>query len=208
MRYGEDIFLGDAPMPNTLNAAVRQRYACRDFVADHALAPEQLDLLLEAGRLAPSAFGLEPWRFIVVTDAARRAAVARACLDQPAARTAAALIVIVALVTALDPASDYVRVRLAAEARGQDATPIHAVYRAFHRADSIAGWAVGQCNFAAAHILLQAAHMGLGSCPIGGFDESALAAAIDLPPGEVPALVIALGECRHAAPERVRKSPG
>ncbi len=195
-------------MPNRLNAAVRQRYACRDFVADHALAPEQLDLLIEAGRLAPSAFGLEPWRFIVVTDAARRAAVARACLDQPAARTAAALIVVVALVAALDPASGYVRDRLAAEARGQDARPIHAAYRAFHRADSIAGWAVGQCNFAAAHILLQAAHMGLGSCPIGGFDESALATAIDLPPGEVPALVIALGECRHAAPERIRKSPG
>lgn len=195
-------------MPNTLNAAVRQRYACRDFVAGHALAADQLDLLLEAGRLAPSAFGLEPWRFVVVTDATRRAAVARACLDQPAARTAAALVVIVALVAALDPGSDYVRDRLAAEARGQDAAPIQAAYRAFHRPDAIAGWAVGQCNFAAAHILLQAAHMGLGSCPIGGFDEPALAAAIDLPAGEVPALVIALGECRHVAPERVRKSPG
>ena len=194
-------------MPTTMNDAIQRRYACRDFVADHEVAAEQLALLLEAGRLAPSSFGLEPWRFIAVTDAVQRAAVARACHDQPAASTAAALIVIVALVAALDPGSDYVRARLAAEARGQDAEPVHAAYRAFYRAECIAGWALGQCNFAAAHMLLQAAHMGLGSCPLGGFDTPALAAALDLPPGELPALVVALGQCRYAAPDRIRKRP-
>ncbi|WP_324778532.1 NAD(P)H-dependent oxidoreductase [Thiobacillus sedimenti] len=195
-------------MMPTLNEAIRQRYACRDFDAGRPPTAEQLRLLLEAGRLAPSSFGLEPWRFIAVTGVARRGAVARACFDQPAAQTAPALVVIIALVAALDPAADYVRDRLAAEARGQDPAPIHAAYRAFHHPDSIGAWAVGQCNFAAAHMLLQAAHMGLGSCPIGGFDEVALAAALDLPPGETPALVIAAGPCRHAAPERVRKPLG
>jgi len=45
-------------------------------------------------------------------------------------------------------------------------------------------------------MLLQAAHLGLGSCPIGGFDEAALSAAMTLPQGEIPALVIALGAVR------------
>jgi nitroreductase len=206
MRYGEGIVPGrTTPMPNTLDDAIQRRYACRDFVGGLPVDAEQLALLLEAGRLAPSGFGLEPWRFIPVTDAMKRAAVARACLDQPAATTAAALIVIVALVAALDPNSAYVRARLAAEARGQDVAPVHAAYRAFYRAESIAGWALGQCNFAAAHMLMQATHMGLGSCPLGGFDAPALVAALDLPPGELPALVVALGQCRHAAPERIRK---
>jgi nitroreductase len=162
-------------------------------------------LLLEAGRLAPSAFGLEPWRFIVVRDDARRAAVVHACFDQPAATTASALIAIVAQVAVLDPDSDYVRVRFEAEARGQDMAPIYAAYRAFHDPATVTAWALGQCNFAAAHVLLQAAHLGLGSCPIGGFDADALADALALPAGEVPALLIALGYCAYGAPQRLRK---
>lgn len=188
--------------------AIRQRYACREFVTDRPLATDELALVLEAGRLAPSAFGLEPWRFISVTDAAAREQVARACYDQPAAATAAALTVIVALVDALEPDSAYVHARFEAEARGGDAAPIHAAYRAFHEGESISAWARGQCHFAAAHMLLQAAHLGLGSCPIGGFDADRLAEAVALPAGEVPALVVALGHCAYPAPDRLRKPLG
>ena len=192
-------------MPPTLLYAIQQRYACREFVTGQAVSEDELAVLLEAGRLAPSAFGLEPWRFITVTDAVERAALARACYDQPAATTAPAFTVIVALVAALDPASDYVRSRFEAEARGQDVEWIYEAYRSHYHAETIAAWAQGQCNFAAAHMLLQAAHMGLGSCPIGGFDTDALAAALSIPPHEMPALVIALGHCNYAAPERLRK---
>ena len=185
--------------------AIQARFACRDFVPGQAPSPQQLAELIEAGRLAPSAFGLEPWRLVVVTGPGDRTAIARACFDQPAARTAPAFIVVVALVEALEPGSDYVRERFQAEARGGDPAPIHAAYRAFHRPADIAIWACGQCNFAAENILLQAAHLGLGSCPIGGFDEAALRAAMESPAGEVPALVIAVGQCAEAQPARVRK---
>lgn len=186
--------------------AIQSRFACHDFAPDPAPSPEQLAELIEAGRLAPSAFGLEPWRFVVVTDPGERAAVAHACFDQPTARSAPAFIVVVALVDALDPDSDYVRDRFEAEARGGDPAHIYEAYRGLFESEAIPAWARGQCNFAAAHILLQAAHMGLGSCPIGGFDEAALRAAVGIPAGEVPALVIAVGRCAEGQPERVRKS--
>ena len=192
-------------MRPTLLDAIQQRFACRAFEAGPPLSDEVLAVLREAGRLAPSAFGLEPWRFVTVTDAPRRTAVAHACFDQPAAASAAAFIVIVALVSVLEPDSDYVRARFDAEARGQELAPIYETYRAHYHADSIAAWSQAQCNFAAAHMLLQAAHMGLGSCPIGGFDAAALAAALNIPPGEMPALVIALGHCASTAPQRLRK---
>ncbi|MFO7542868.1 MAG: NAD(P)H-dependent oxidoreductase [Thiobacillus sp.] len=185
--------------------AIQQRYACRKFTAEPPVTADELALLLQAGRLAPSAFGLEPWRFVTVTDAADKAALARACFDQPAAQTAAAFIVIVAMVAVLDPESDYVRARFEAEARGEDTAPIYEAYRAYFHPDTITAWAQGQCNFAAAHILLQAAEMGLGSCPIGGFDPTALSAALNIPVGETPALVIALGHCSTPAPQRIRK---
>lgn len=185
--------------------AIQQRYACREFSADRPVSADELSAVLEAGQLAPSAFGLEPWRFITVTDAPGKAAIAHACFDQPAAATAAAVIVIVALVDALHPDSAYVRARFEAEARGQDSAPIYDAYRPHYQADAIAAWAQGQCNFAAAHMLLQAAHRGIGSCPLGGFDAGQLAIALAIPPGETPALVIALGHCAYEAPERIRK---
>jgi len=192
-------------MPAAVLDAIQHRFACREFVAGRAVSADELAVLLQAGRLAPSAFGLEPWRFITVTDAAGKATLSRACFDQPAAATAAAFIVIVTLVAALDPDSDYVRARFEAEARGGDTAPVYAAYRHHYRHDSIACWAQGQCNFAAAHILLQAASMGLGGCPIGGYDPAALAAALRIPAGELPALVIALGHCNEPAPQRRRK---
>jgi nitroreductase len=192
-------------MPVALLDAIRHRYACRQFIPGQPLTADELALLREAGRLAPSSFGLEPWRFVTVVDAAQRATVAHACYDQPAATTAAAFVAIVALVAALDPDSDYVRARFEAEARGGDLEPIYAAYRAHYHAETITAWAQGQCNFAAAHMLLQAAYMGLGACPIGGFDANALAVALGLPAGETPALLIALGHCSYAAPERLRK---
>ncbi len=192
-------------MKPRLLGAIQQRYACREFSADRSVSADELSAVLEAGRLAPSAFGLEPWRFISVTDTAGKTALTHACFDQPAAATAAAFIAIVALVDALHPDSDYVRARFEAEARGGDTAPIYEAYRAYHHPDTIAPWAQGQCNFAAAHLLLQATHLGLASCPLGGFDAGLLTKALAIPPGEIPALLIALGHCACEAPERIRK---
>lgn len=98
-------------MPQLLGA-IQQRFACRAFQQDRPLRAEELALLCEAGRLAPSAFGLEPWRFIPVTDAAARARIAGACFDQPAATNAAAFIVIVALVIALGQCAEPAPARI------------------------------------------------------------------------------------------------
>jgi nitroreductase len=190
-------------MDGRLLAEIRDRYACRAFLPD-GVDDGDLRLVLEAGRLAPSAFGLEPWRFVVV-DAERRAAVEHAAFAQPAVVSAPLLVAIAALVDALHPDSDYVRARFVAEARGEPIDGIEAAYRAFYRPERIAAWAIGQCNFAAAHMLLQATHLGLASCPVGGFDDALLAQALGLPAGETPALLIALGHCAHAQPERLRK---
>jgi nitroreductase len=195
---------GIAMKPQLLDA-IQQRYACREFSADQPVSADELAAVLEAGRLAPSAFGLEPWRFISVTDAAGKTALARACFDQPAAATAATFIAIVALVDALDPDSAYVHARFEAEARGGDTAPIYEAYRAYYHPDTITPWAQGQCNFAAAHMLLQATHLGLASCPLGGFDSGLLTQALDIPPGETPALLIAFGHCAYEAPARIRK---
>jgi nitroreductase len=50
--------------------AIRARRNVREF-SDRPVDPAQLDLILEAGRRAPSAKNTQPWDFIVVTDPER-----------------------------------------------------------------------------------------------------------------------------------------
>jgi nitroreductase/dihydropteridine reductase len=52
--------------------ALNWRYATKKFDTTKKLTSEQVDLLLEAARLAPSSAGLQPWKFIHVTDSALR----------------------------------------------------------------------------------------------------------------------------------------
>jgi nitroreductase len=54
-------------------SALQWRYATKKFDRTKKLSEEQLDVLLEALRLSPSSFGLEPWCFIVITNPEIRA---------------------------------------------------------------------------------------------------------------------------------------
>ena len=49
------------------------RYSCRSY-QDKPVKPELLEQILEAARLAPSASNRQEWRFIIVTDPEKRAA--------------------------------------------------------------------------------------------------------------------------------------
>jgi nitroreductase len=55
--------------------AIRARKSVRSF-EDRPVPREAIDRMLEAARQAPSANNIMPWRFIVVTDTATRAAIA------------------------------------------------------------------------------------------------------------------------------------
>ncbi len=188
-----------------LLSSIGGRFACRKFhgrpVESHAL-----DLVLQAGRIAPSAFGMEPWRFIVVASPAARARVAAACFGQEPAVGAPVLIAIVAQYGVLQPDSAFVEARLTAEAGGSPPSrELRDMYREFYAQIEPRSWALAQCNFAAAQMMVQATGSGLATCPIGGFDEAALTAALDLARGEAPALVLALGHCLQPQGERRRR---
>ena len=120
--------------------------------------------------------------------------------------SAPVLIGLAALVEALQPDSTYVQARLEAEAGGGPVPDeLKAAYRGFYAQTNMRDWAIGQCHFAAAHMMIQATSLGLATCPIGGFDETALSVALNLPAGEAPALVLAVGHCADVQRERRRR---
>ncbi len=60
---------------------IRTRRSIREY-SDKPVEHEKIDRLLEAARLAPSASNRQEWRFVVVTDPARRAALVKPANDQ------------------------------------------------------------------------------------------------------------------------------
>jgi len=57
--------------------AVLKRRSIRDY-ASTPVSKEKLEKILEAARLAPSASNIQPWHFVVVTDAKKRKKLAEA----------------------------------------------------------------------------------------------------------------------------------
>lgn len=74
---------------------VRSRRSVRRFT-DEPVPEQVLDDCLELATLAPNSSNLQPWEFFVVRTPDLKAKLAEACLGQNAAKTAPALIVVVA----------------------------------------------------------------------------------------------------------------
>lgn len=186
--------------------ALQFRHACRAFQPGRRVAQEDIEYVLEAGRLSPSSLGLEHWRFVVVQDPACKAALQDACMGQAQVGPASAVIVVLAREQDLAPDSDYVARMLRREA--PDAAGFAALldfYRHFAQQNDLTAWSIAQCHIAATNMMAAAAVIGVDSCPIGAFSASAVLDALGITSrAEVVALVVALGYREHEPPARQR----
>ena len=170
-------------MKNELLAAFRKRHACHLFRADRPLAAHDLDFILEAGRLSPSSFGLEQWKFLVLGRAADKQALQAACFHQPQVGSASVVVVILARLAELHPDADYVRRLMAREYPEPDALESALRnYRGFHAASDVVAWSTAQCHIAAANMMTAAAALGVDSCAIGGFVPEAVCRLLAVDP--------------------------
>ncbi len=191
-------------MRNELLTAFHRRHASHSFT-DRPIAEPDLEYVLEAGRLSPSAFGLEPWHFVVCQGATDKSALQAACFGQPQVGGAAAVIVILARVSDLAPDQAYALQLLEREYPGERFANGLAMYRDFYANTDITAWSITQCHIAAANMMTAAAVIGLDSCPIGGYIPDAVATVIDADPARFrPALVLALGYSNETIPAKQR----
>jgi len=91
---------------SSLVSALQWRYATKQFDASKKLTAEQLNDLLEATRLSASSFGLQPWKFIVVSNPAIREQLKAAAWGQPQVTDASHLIVFAAKTNLNDTSVD------------------------------------------------------------------------------------------------------
>tara|TARA_R110002049_G_scaffold85550_6_gene217459 strand:- start:1310 stop:2011 length:702 start_codon:yes stop_codon:yes gene_type:complete len=186
---------------DTLDAAMRWRYAVRRFT-DDTISPAELDALLDAVRHSPSAYGLQPYQLIVISSRQVREQLLAHSYGQDKVVNCSHLLVF-ASYKDIDDALVERYVTLAANSRhvspedlGEYATQVKNALAAQTR-EQRASAAVNQSFLALGTLLTSAALLGIDCCPMSGFDASGYDDVLNLPQRGLSAAVIcALGR-RH-----------
>ena len=84
------------------------RHACKIFDENKKISAGEFDFILEAGRLSPSAMGLEQWDFLVVQNKELRQKIREVSWDQPQITSCSHLVVILGKVAEIKYGSEYV----------------------------------------------------------------------------------------------------
>lgn len=81
-------------MKDQILKAMNWRYAVKAYDRDKRVSKEDLETILEVGRLAPSSLGHEPWKFLVIENPALREQIRGAAWNQSPVTDATYLVVI------------------------------------------------------------------------------------------------------------------
>ncbi|HEX8980384.1 MAG TPA: NAD(P)H-dependent oxidoreductase [Parasulfuritortus sp.] len=158
------------------------RHACKEFDPARKIPAEDFEMILETGRLSPSSFGYEPWRFVVIQNPALR--------DKLLPVTWGAQ-------KQLPTSSHYVAILVRKGGMRYDGAHIrhmmhdvykfpperiegrNAVYRKFQESDfklleserALFDWGCKQAYIALGNMMTAAAMIGVDSCPVEGYDQ-------------------------------------
>ena len=81
--------------PEAIRDLLKRRYACRDYDSNCKISDQDFHLILEAGQLAPSSYGFEPWHFLVIESESLKQALAPIALGAQKALASASHFVII-----------------------------------------------------------------------------------------------------------------
>ena len=177
---------------SVVDAASRRR-SIRTFV-QQPIPREDLEQIIEVASLAPSAFNAQPWRFVVVEDAALKAKLAAAAFNQRQVLSAPAVIVLYTdIVDTIANVNEIMHPGLPAEQREQSVTRIVGVLQEKGEADA-ESWDAAQGNIALGFLLLAAEGLGYQSSAMAGFDPEAVKQLLGLPANVRVNALVAVGK--------------
>ena len=189
----------------TFLEAMEFRHACKLFDESRKIGDEDFNYILECGRLSPSSFGMEPWRFLVVTDEQKKRDLRPLCWNQKQITTCSHLIIIVADKAAVQNEA-YIEAMFARRGLDPEATRAYIErYKSFLAEQDISCWTKKQCYIAAANMMTGAAYKKIDSCPIEGFEKERVEEYLGLDPKDREvALIVTFGYRAKPQPPKHR----
>ncbi|MDF1883491.1 NAD(P)H-dependent oxidoreductase [Sulfurimonas sp. SAG-AH-194-C21] len=161
----------------TFQEAMAFRHACKVFDESQKISKEDMLKILEAGRTSPSSFGMEAWKFLVITNEDLKAKLRPACWDQVQVTSCSHLVIVLAGIDSLKPESGEVKKRFSRRDMPQDKLDFYLGLYASHLEkvlssdENIYSWSARQTFIAAANMMTCGATLGIDSCPIEGFEK-------------------------------------
>jgi len=164
---------------------LNNRYATKQFDPSYKLSKEQENILDQTLDLAPSSFGLQPYKVIKVVNTQIRQKLKEASWDQTQITDASVLYVLCARKD-INQTMIKEYVELTAKTRGVEMESLSGyekMMNGFIQAlpeDQKTEWAKKQVYIALGFLLDAAAQNGLDACPLEGFDAKAYTDILEL----------------------------
>lgn len=163
--------------------AFNYRHACKEFDPARKIARDDIDFILETGRLSPSSFGYEPWQFVVIQDMALREKLLPVTWGaQKQLPTCSHYVAILVRRSGMRYDGEHVQHMLQDiyQFAPERIAMRSQVYQKFQEADfdlgndrALLDWAGKQAYIALGNMMTAAAMIGIDSCPIEGFEAPA-----------------------------------
>jgi nitroreductase len=154
---------------------MHKRYACKLFDDTKKVSKEDRDFILEVGRLSPSSFGMEHWKFLVISKDELKLKLRPFCWDQKQLTTCSFVVVILAKKDILKAGSDYTNMMLARRGLPQEMYQGYLEkYKDFMSSKDdreVVSWSHRQCYISAANMCTMATSIGIDNCMIEGFEK-------------------------------------
>jgi nitroreductase len=156
------------------------------------MSEAEVNEILSLAVLSPTAFNIQNWRFVVVTDQELRKQIREVSWGQAQVTDASLLIVLCADLKAWEKQPDRYWVNASKEVQEFMVPAIGDYYRGKDQAQR--DEAMRSCGIVAQTLMLGAKAMGYDSCPMDGFDFEKVAELIHLPDDHVIAMFVAIGK--------------
>jgi nitroreductase len=155
--------------------ALEWRYATKVFDSNKKIPAELWQTLERALVLSPSSYGLQPYRFLIIQDAAKRAALLPHSWNQKQVVDCSHYVVFTARTKMTEADVDRF-IALTSQVRNLPAEALNA-YRGMMVGDLVQGprskiaqeWAARQAYIALGNLMTCAAVLGVDACPMEGF---------------------------------------
>lgn len=184
--------------------AIHQRRSVKHYDPNHKMSEVEIQELLELALLSPTSFNMQNWRFVVVTDAEKRAAIQAAAWNQAQVTEASITILLCADLHAHEDADRYwVN---APQAVQEMLVPMIAPFYGSNpqlQRDE----AMRSIGIASQTLMLAAKSMGYDSCPMIGFDPIKVGEIIGLPENHVIGMMLTVGKALKDANARGGQLP-
>ncbi len=194
--------------------AMNFRHACKIFDEKKKINENDLRYILNAGINSPSSFGMEGWKFLVITNQKLKEELKPYCWNQPQITTCSHLIVILAAINRLRSDSGVPIKRFKRRKGSKDMVEKYLIkYKDYIKNvigeddESIFQWSARQTYIAAANMMTAAATIHIDSCPIEGFERDKVEEILKLNTKEFRvSLLLPFGYRINIQPKRLRLS--